>query len=73
MFLTFALRPDVVRRALRIALVVGTLLVAINHGAALLSGQLDLTRLMQIGLTYLVPYGVSTYASVQALRGAGEE
>ena len=72
-FLQLARSSSVVQRAIRIALVVGTLLVAINHGQALLSLQMDLTRWIQVILTYFVPYGVSTYASVQALRSTQVE
>ncbi|MCR9276776.1 MAG: nitrate/nitrite transporter NrtS [Pseudomonadaceae bacterium] len=67
-FLTLASRADVVRRALRTALLVGTLLMLINHGDALMAGDVDGMRLLRIVLTFLVPYGVATYASVQALR-----
>jgi len=49
--------------------VVGTLLIAINHGDALLKGRLDGERVFKICLTLLVPYGVSTTSSVAALRG----
>jgi hypothetical protein len=58
----------VVRRALGYALVVGAVLVSINHGDALLRGELDRGRLLRIGLTVLVPYVVSTLSSVGALR-----
>ena len=67
-FTALALRPGVVRRALNTALLVGTLLALINHGDALLIGQFDGQRLLKILLTYLVPYGVATYAAVGALR-----
>jgi len=63
-----ALSPAVVRRATGYAVVVGTLLVAINHGDVLIGGgHLDGTRLLRMGLTVLVPYAVSTLSSVQAL------
>ncbi len=48
--------------------VVGALLIAINHGDALLHGELDANRVFKIALTLLVPYGVSTTSSVAALR-----
>ena len=67
-FWHLATRQAVVQRALRIALIVGTLLIIINHGPALLSGDLSPMRVLQILLTYLVPYGVSTYSSVMASR-----
>lgn len=67
-FLTLARSRDVVLRASKIALVVGTLLILINHGQALLNLDITLSRCIQIVLTYCVPYAVSTYSSVQAQR-----
>lgn len=63
-----AAQPSIVRRALRTALLVGLVLIAINHGDALLRGDITLVRLLKMGLTFFVPYAVSTYASVGALR-----
>lgn len=63
----------VVRRALGFAFVVGAILIAINHGQAILRGELDGGRLLQMGLTLLVPYGVSTLSSVMAIRELGGE
>ncbi|MEM7078055.1 MAG: nitrate/nitrite transporter NrtS [Pseudomonadota bacterium] len=67
-FLAIAQRRDVQLRALRISLIVGTLLGIINHGNAVLTGSFALTNLIQILLTYLVPYCVSVFSSVSALR-----
>lgn len=64
-----ALRPSVVRRGLLYAIVVGAVLVGINHGDALVEGEVTTGRLLKIGLTVLVPYCVSTLSSVAALRG----
>jgi len=58
----------VVRRALGYAVIVGALLIAINHGDAIVRGDLDPVRLFKMGLTVLVPYMVSTLSSVQAMR-----
>jgi hypothetical protein len=58
----------VVRRALRYALVVGSLLVVINHGDALSRGEISVQRLLRMALTMAVPYVVSTASSVSALR-----
>lgn len=66
--LALATSRPVVRRALGFALVVGALLIAINHGDALLHGDLDARRAVKMGLTVLVPYAVSTLSSIQALR-----
>jgi hypothetical protein len=67
-WLRIARQPSVVRRALRTMFVVGTILIAINHGDALLEGRLDGARVFKICLTLLIPYGVSTSSSVAALR-----
>lgn len=75
-WLSLAASRDVVRRALLMAVVVGALLITINHGDALLRGDLDARRLFKMALTLLVPYCVSTYSSVgamRALRGGGAE
>jgi class 3 adenylate cyclase len=58
-----------VRRALASALVVGTLLTIVSHGAAIVAGTLTPTLAWQVALTYLVPYAVATLAAVLALRG----
>jgi hypothetical protein len=65
-----AASPSVMRRAVCFALVVGSVLAAINHGDAILDGSLTATQVWKIGLTYLVPYTVSTLSSVGALRHA---
>jgi hypothetical protein len=67
-WLRLALDGAVVRRALRTAVFVGSILIGINHGDALLRGDVDGSRLFRICLTLLVPYGVSTTSSVAALR-----
>lgn len=63
--LTIATSAPIVRLALRTALVVGSLLNLINQGDALLGdAPLDVLKL---GLTYLVPYCVSTYSATRIL------
>ncbi|NEP47338.1 MAG: hypothetical protein F6K65_00175 [Moorea sp. SIO3C2] len=47
--------------ALRVALVVGSLLFVINHGSALLQGQMTQQRWISAGLTYMVPYLVNIH------------
>jgi hypothetical protein len=63
-----ASRPSIVRRALRYALGVGAILIAINHGDAILRADVPPARLLRIALTMAVPYAVSTASSVGALR-----
>lgn len=62
----------VVRRALGYAVIVGALLIVINHGDAIVRGDLDPVRLFKMGLTILVPYMVSTLSSVQAMRASAQ-
>ena len=69
MFFSLARRRDVVTRAAKTALVVGFVLVTINHGDVILEGDVSAQRWLQMMLTFAVPYCVSTYASVGALRG----
>ncbi|HTR43719.1 MAG TPA: nitrate/nitrite transporter NrtS [Pseudomonadales bacterium] len=63
-WLRLAAHPATVRRASIAALIVGALLIVINHGPALLAGQLTHQRIAQMCLTVLVPYAVSTVSSV---------
>ncbi|MFQ5514490.1 MAG: nitrate/nitrite transporter NrtS [Myxococcota bacterium] len=70
-WLSTALRRDVVLRSLRMAAVVGTLLVVINYADRALVGELGAADAIKMVLTYLVPYGVATYAAVAALRNRG--
>lgn len=66
---TIAFAPTTVRRSLRVALVVGSILVAINYGDRIIAGSLGPVEFAKIGLTYCVPYCVATYAAVSALLG----
>ena len=68
--LEIALSRSVVLRALGYLVVVGGLLVAINHGDAILAGDIDSTRAIKILVTPFVPYVVSTLSSVSARRAA---
>ncbi len=69
-WLSLATRGDIVRRASRTALVVGTLLIAINYGDALFGGTVSMVQALKMTMTVFVPYAVSTYSSVGALRAA---
>ena len=59
------------KRSVRVALVVGTLLTLINQGGRLLAIDIDAPTLARIVLTYIVPYCVSTWAAVGALHDRG--
>ena len=59
---TFSRRESL--RALRVALVVGTILNVINQGASVLAaGELDILR---AALTYMVPFFVASYGAYGA-------
>ena len=72
-WLQLATSARVIKTAVKVALVVGTLLALINHGSSLLVAEVSATQWLQIGLTYLVPYCVSTYSSVTTLRNQSLE
>ena len=59
-------RRDIHLRALKIALVVGAILAAINHGNAILGASMTSTAWVKVLLTFCVPYGVSWYSAVNA-------
>ena len=65
--------PRVVKTAFKVSLVVGTILALINHGPAILDLSLTGGAVFQILLTYLVPYGVSTYSSAKIIVGNQSE
>ncbi|RLA53700.1 MAG: hypothetical protein DRQ65_05710 [Gammaproteobacteria bacterium] len=67
-WLAVALQPAILKRGVKVGLVVGTTLALINHGDKIFTMTLDGESLLKIGLTYLVPFGVSTWASVQTAR-----
>ena len=71
-WLATARRPEIVGRALRVAGVVGTILVLINYTDRFLAGTLAVADWLKMGITYLVPYCVSTYSAVAIVRASGD-
>ena len=63
--LSLAARSGVFRRALVVALVVGTVLNLINQGDRLFSG--DSPNWWKLALTYVVPFVVSTHGAMTVL------
>lgn len=53
-------------RALKVAVVIGTVLIAINQGDIIMTGNTP--PVWKIALTYLVPYSVSSYSTAAFLR-----
>jgi hypothetical protein len=50
------------KKALLTALIVGTILTLINHGDQIMAGQMP--PMFKVGLTYCVPYCVTTWGAV---------
>ena len=53
--------PKLAPSALRVALVVGSLLFTINHGTALAKGEMTKARWLSGLITYLIPYSVNIH------------
>ena len=67
--LTCALRhAPLVRRSLTVAVVVGTLLIAINQGDVIIGGDIAASLAWKIPLTYTVPYWVATFGAIMNAR-----
>ena len=60
------LRPPIVTRSLMVALVVGTVLNAINQGPELWRGESVVA--WKLALTWCVPFLVASYGAWSALR-----
>jgi hypothetical protein len=67
-FFSIAFSRQVIARAIKVALIVGRLLDFINHGDKILAMTLTIKSTFQIFLTYLVPYAVSTWSAVRAIK-----
>ena len=72
-WLQYASRRDVVLRAAKTAVLVGSVLLLINYGDRWYGAALTGADLVKMLLTICVPYCVSTYSSVAALRGAVQQ
>jgi len=67
-FFAIACSQKVVMSAIKVALFVGTMLALINHGEKILNLSLSGDDYFKVFLTYLVPYGVSTWSAVKAIK-----
>ncbi|MEH6466535.1 MAG: nitrate/nitrite transporter NrtS [Porticoccus sp.] len=56
---------DIHRTAIKVAIIVGTLLALINYGDKVLMGTMNTTDWLKLALTYLVPFGVSWYSAAR--------
>jgi hypothetical protein len=69
-FLALWFQRATVRRAVTVAMIVGPILTLINQYDAIASGSFGAKFFFKMALTFLVPYSVSSYSSVMALRAA---
>lgn len=53
--------PKLAPTALKVAVIIGSILFAINHGSAVLQGKMTRDRWISGGLTYIVPYLVNIH------------
>jgi len=66
--LEIAQQPAVIRTATRFALIVGPILIIINHGDTIIAGEMTTIDWLKSALTMFVPYTVSTLSSISAYR-----
>jgi len=66
LFLKNFFRRDTVSRAIMVALVVGPILIIINHHDALMKYEFNDHLYFKCILTFFVPYCVSAYSSARA-------
>jgi hypothetical protein len=66
--IAYCLERDTLLFAMKLALVVGTILALINHGQAIISGHFTFDQLLPMLITYCVPFSVSMYSQVQGKR-----
>ena len=62
----YVLYRPIVIRSLKIAAVVGTVLVAVNFGDRLLDSTMPVIEWIRAALNYVVPYCVATYVGASA-------
>lgn len=66
--LHLALSKEVMSTAIKIALIVGSILAMINHGTEIIDGTITIGGVYQVLITYLFPYCVSTFSSLKMIE-----
>ena len=61
----------VVRRTVRIALLVGTILSAVNQGGVLLAGDASGMTWLRVAVNYVIPFCVSNAGVLSGTRAPG--
>jgi hypothetical protein len=60
--------------ALKVSMIVGSVLFLVNHGVAVIEGEMTTERWFSAAVTYLVPYTVSVHGQyVTKLRQEAED
>lgn len=70
--LVICLRREHLRRTVRIALVVGTILTVINQADVILGGEATALTWVKMGLNYCVPFIVSNLGLLAGKRAEAE-
>ncbi len=66
-FLKYVLQKNSLKKSVKIALLVGTILALINHAEAIFNWNFNTTIIFQIVLDYFVPFGVASYSAAMEL------
>lgn len=67
-FLQALFNKKLSKTAIKVALVVGSILFIINHGTALFEGKMNRDRWISAFVTYFVPYSVNIHGQYVSLR-----
>jgi hypothetical protein len=70
--LSIVMRPEHLRRTIKIALVVGTILFLINQADVVVRGNATVTTWIKVGLSYCVPFIVSNLGLLAGKRAEAE-
>jgi hypothetical protein len=63
-------RTRILRRSFLTALVIGTILLAINHGNNIVAGDVSTSLAWKVPLTYTVPFCVATWGALVNSRAS---
>lgn len=66
-FFKYAAQKNSLKKSLKIALLVGTILALINHAGAIFDWNFNTPIIFQIVLDYFVPFGVASYSAAMEL------
>ncbi len=66
-FFSCFLKPETICKSIKVALVVGPILISINHIDTVIRGQVDLYCAVKMALTFMVPFCVSGYATATTM------